>query len=76
MAVLGLPSLGQISAYLADDSSTKVNVYEATIMWHGEEIHVAELAMGKRPLLGTTLLEGFNLNADFEVDGTAVLEHL
>jgi clan AA aspartic protease len=76
VAALGLPALGQINANLADDSSAKVDVYQATILWHGQEVPVALLAMGKRPLLGTSLLDGFNLNADFEDQGVATLQRL
>ena len=73
---LGLLPLGQINANLADDSSAKVDVFRATILWHGQETPVALLAMGRRPLLGTALLDGFNLNADFEDNGTVILKRL
>ena len=76
VTALGLPYLGQINANLADDSSAKVDVYQATILWHGQEVSAAILAMGKRPLLGTFLLDGFNLNADFEDNGIAALKQL
>ena len=66
---LGLQRYHEIYAILADDSSVTVDVYKATILWRGEELSVAVLAMGKRPLLGTALLEGNGLHAQFVEDG-------
>lgn len=68
IAALGLPYIGELRANLADDSSRKTDVYSATILWEGNEIEVAVLALGKRPLLGTALLGGHHFFADF-VDG-------
>ena len=68
VATLGLPYLININANLADDTRKKVAVYQGTIVWDGAELAVAVLAMGRRPLLGTALLDGRRLCADF-VDG-------
>jgi clan AA aspartic protease len=76
VAALGLFPLGQTDAHLADDSYTQIAVHEATIVWDGREVDVAVLAMGNRPLLGTALLDGFNLNADFADNGPVALRHL
>lgn len=76
VSALGLPYLIDIAANLADDSSSQVAVHQATILWDGREVDVAVLAMGKRPLLGTALLDGYNLNADFEDNGTVAVTRL
>ena len=76
VAAFALPYLEQLPANLADDSPLLVNIHLATIRWDGREIDVAVLAMGKRPLLGTALLDGFNLNVDFEDSGAVTLQHL
>ena len=73
---LGLPHVGRLDAYLADGSSTSVPVHETIIVWDGADVPVAVLAMGDRPLLGTALLDGFNLDADFEDNGSVVIQHL
>ncbi len=46
------------------------------ICWGDQEMVVTALAMGRRPLLGTELLQGFNLSADFEDDGQLALTPL
>lgn len=73
---LGLPFLQEMEANLADDASIHVDVHLASIIWHSEEREVAVLAMGQRPLLGTALLDGFHLGADFTHEGEAVIKAL
>lgn len=73
VAALGLPLIQEISANLADDSAVKTNIHSATILWNGEEIKVAVLAMGRRPLLGTALLSKKRLCADFEENGNVAV---
>jgi hypothetical protein len=41
-----------------------------------QEVGVTVMAMGSRPLLGTELLQGFNLSVDFEEDGQLALTPL
>ena len=53
-----------------------VDGFEAEIRWGDQNRVVTVLAMGRRPLLGTALLEGFNLTADFEDDGLLALTPL
>jgi clan AA aspartic protease len=76
VAALGLPASAKLDAKLADDTLTTVIVHQATIVWNGREVEVAVLAMGQRPLLGTALLDGFNLSADFADNGPVVLRRL
>lgn len=76
VAALGLPLVQDMPATLADGSDIKVDVHIATILWNGREVEVAVLAMGSRPLLGTALLDGFNLSADFADNGPVALRHL
>lgn len=61
---------------LADDSPASVPIFRAVIFWDDEEVGVTVMAMGSRPLLGTELLQGFNLSADFEEDGELLLTPL
>lgn len=76
VAALGLLYVGRLDAHLADNSHVRVPVYEATIVWDGQETPVAVLGRGNRPLLGTALLDGFNLNADFADHRPLALQRL
>ena len=68
---LGLPFLQEMNANLANDISVRTDVHVATIVWNEREVDVTVLAMGRRPLLGTALLEGSEFKAQF-VDGGLV----
>ena len=61
---------------MADDGHTSVPVFSAVILWDDQEIDITVMAMGSRPLVGTELLQGFNLSADFEEDGQLALSPL
>ena len=72
----GLAPRGWIDASLADGSSTRLDAYEATIIWDGRDLPVAVLAMDGSPLVGTALLDGFNLNVDFKDGGSVAIQRL
>jgi clan AA aspartic protease len=76
VASLGLLPGGRWWAKLADDSHASVPIFSAFILWDDHEVEVSVMAMGSRPLLGTELLQGFNLSADFEEDGQLALTPL
>lgn len=76
VAALRLPFIEMMTANLADDSVASVTVHAATIVWDGVEREAAVLAMGRRPLLGTALLDGFNLSADFADGGSVTIQRL
>lgn len=67
--LLGLEFDDIIDAKLANDSMVRVRVYEETILWDDEERVVRVLATGERPLLGTALLAGSSLYAEFIENG-------
>ena len=73
---LGLQFEFDLPANLADDSEVLVPVYSATILWQETEQSVRVLAMGKRPLLGTLLLDGYELHAQFTEQGIVAIELL
>lgn len=76
IAALGLPRYHKVEANLADDTRTETDVYRATIVWDGREYLVAVLSMGKRPLLGTALLAGRELVAQFADGGLVTIDDL
>lgn len=73
---LGLTYVARINANLADNSNVATNVYLATILWNSVERDVAVLAMGRRPLIGTALLENYHLSIDFCADGTVLVDDI
>ncbi len=74
VTALGLSFYQGIYANLADNSAVSVDAYRATIVWNGQELRVAVLAMGSRPLLGTALLAGKELTAQFIDDGVVTID--
>ena len=69
IAALNLPFAESIPASLADDSEIQLPVYEAIILWNGTATEVRVLATGRRPLLGTALLQGQELVVQFVESG-------
>ena len=76
VTVLGLPYLEDIPATLATDDEVALPVHAATIVWNDVEREVRVLATGKRPLLGTALLDGQELLAQFTEGGSVTIEDL
>lgn len=76
VAVLVLPFQYDLPANLADDSEVLLPVYVASILWNGQERRVRVLATGRRPLLGTALLDGHVLTAEFTEDGRVTIDNL
>ena len=74
IAALGLPMEQTISAKLADGSETEVDVYRGRVLWHTTEVSVAILAMDSQPLLGTALLHGNRVTADWTDGGEIHIE--
>jgi clan AA aspartic protease len=76
VAALKLPYVTRISANLADDSSVMTRLHLATIIWHGVEREVIVLAMGRRPLIGTALIEDYHLSIDFCEGGSVIIDEI
>lgn len=73
---LDLPYVAPIKANLADNSRIITNVHQATILWNGTECVIPVLAMGRRPLIGTALLEDYHLSIDFCEGGTVLVDDI
>ncbi|GEM_PF-783925 len=58
---LQLPYVARIDANLADDSSIAAFAYRVIVVWNGIEREVIVLGIGRRPLIGTALLEDCHL---------------
>lgn len=76
VAALKLPFEYDLSVNLANDSDAIVRVHRATIVWQRGERTVRVFATGKRPLLGTALLEECELVAQFREGGLVIVEPL
>ena len=48
----------------------------ATIIWHGVEREVIVLTMGRRPLMGTALIEDYHLSGDFCEGGSVIIDEI
>ncbi|HEY9691725.1 MAG TPA: clan AA aspartic protease [Oculatellaceae cyanobacterium] len=76
VTLLGLPFKYAMPVNLADNSEVTLPVHEAIILWNGEEREVRVLATGRRPLLGTALLEEHELVVQFTEGGLVTIEEL
>jgi len=76
VAELQLPYVAPINANLADNSSIVTNVHQGTILWNGVQRVIPVLAMGRRPLIGTALLEDYHLSIDFCEGGTVLVDDI
>lgn len=76
VAALGLPFVYNQAITLANDSDVEIPVHQATIVWQGSERFVHVFATGNRPLLGTALLAGCELVAQFAENGLVTVEDI
>ncbi|MDJ1181607.1 clan AA aspartic protease [Roseofilum casamattae] len=72
--LLGLPFLYNLPANLADNSSVFLPVHQATIVWDRAERDVRVLATGRRPLIGTALLDQQELVIQFTESGLVTID--
>ncbi len=76
VVALNLPYVTRIRANLADDSNVMTRLHLAKIVWHGVEREVIVLAMGRRPLIGTALIENYHLSVDFCEGGSVIIDEI
>ena len=63
-------------ATLADGSITLMTVYKAVVVWDGIDRAVDVLEAEGIPLLGTSLLDGYEVLAEFKDGGRVVITRL
>ncbi len=71
ISLLGLPFRSRGSATLADGSETQFDIFAATVIWDGVPRGILVEAAETEPLLGMSLLYGFNINIQ-AIDGSRV----
>ncbi len=76
VSLMGLPFLYDLPANLADNSEVFLPVHEAIVLWDGEEREILVIATGRRPLLGTALLDEQELVIQFTEGGLVTIEAL
>ena len=59
---LGLPIVGDGEAVLADGREVSFNVYGVTVLWDGLARYVETGAVGDEPLIGMSMLVGYDLH--------------
>jgi clan AA aspartic protease len=73
VTALGLAPLLSNEVRLADSSKKMYDFYSAEILWDGHPRQVRVLCLEGEPLIGTTLLHDFKLEAVFKAGGDVVL---
>ncbi|WP_242048302.1 MULTISPECIES: hypothetical protein [Nostocaceae] len=61
---------------MADNAEVLLPIYEATVLCNGEEREVLVIATGRRPLLGTALLDDQELVIQFTEGGLVTIDEL
>jgi clan AA aspartic protease len=74
VTALQLPFVRNETVNLADGSDVDVPVHSATIFWQDNPQEVFVYATGRRPLLGTLLLESWDLNIQFREGGLVTVD--
>jgi clan AA aspartic protease len=74
-ALAFLPSASRIVT-LGDASQRILDFYTANIHWEEQVRRIRVLCVEGSPLVGTALLQGYKLEADFTVGGTVTLTPL
>ena len=76
MTALQLPFAGHRRGTLADGSVTRLDVYMATVVWHGQPRDVLISQAAGMPLIGISLLEGSRLTIDVVDGGDVTIDEL
>ncbi len=63
-------------ALLADGSESVFDIHEGSVLWDGRLVRVAIDAADMVPLIGMSLLEGFELRIEVRTDGHVAIETL
>ena len=76
ITALHLPFGGHRRAALADGSIVILDVYLATVVWHGRQQEVVASRADCAPLVGMSLLRGSRMTMDVIEDGDVVIDEL
>lgn len=76
IAMLGLPFRRRGRAILADGSEIIFDIYEATVIWDGQQRRVAVDEANTDPLVGMGLLYGYELTVEVVYGGCVAIKLL
>ncbi|GCA87473.1 hypothetical protein MiTa_00801 [Microcystis aeruginosa NIES-4264] len=76
VALLNRPFRYDMRANLADNSQVMLPLHKAIIIWNGEERETRVFATGRRPLVGTALLDSNELVIQFTEGGLVTIDEL
>jgi clan AA aspartic protease len=76
VSLMRLPFLHDLPANLADNSEVLLAIHAATVLWDGEEQEIRVIATGRRPLIGTALLDDQELVIQFTEGGLVTIDEL
>lgn len=76
IATLGLPWRRRGRALLADGNESVFDIYEATVMWDGSPRRISIDEVDIAPLVGMSLLYGYELTVQVVEDGSVLIKPL
>jgi clan AA aspartic protease len=76
VSLMGLTFRHDTFANLADNTEVSLPLHEATVLWDSVERDVLIVATGRRPLLGTALLDEQELVIQFTDGGLVTIDEL
>ncbi len=76
IAMLQLPWRRRGRALLADGSESVFDIHEGVVIWDSRPVRVAIDAADMVPLIGMSLLEGFELTVQVRTNGRVTIEAL
>lgn len=74
VTALGLTRLSRGRALLANGSEELFDIYGVTVLWDGQLRYVEADAVDTTPLVGMSLLEGYNLHIQVEEGGQVAIQ--
>ncbi|MDQ3250650.1 MAG: clan AA aspartic protease [Chloroflexota bacterium] len=76
IAMLGLPWLTQGRALLANGQMETFDVYAATLLWDGQSLRVMVDEANTDPLIGMSLLHGYELYIQNQDGGSVTIQRI
>ena len=76
VANLELPTVGDGEAVLADGREVSFNVYGVTALWDGLPRYVETGAVGDEPLIGMSMLVGYDLHVEVADGGRVTIKDM
>lgn len=76
IAALGLEWRQRGRAFLADGSDCVFDIYECTVIWDGQNVRIPVHEAETAPLVGISLLEGYELVIQVRSAGSVIIRKL